>query len=194
MRGFTVAGVGVDGEKQDLGMIDKGVIVVLHGIDPVTGLPVAQNYVDGAAKVTTLGSPGTLETRTIFYNADADCIAVAATAIAGNLTTLDTFTAGKKRCRLTYHMESGAIPFAGQVAITLNAGDDTTAASRLTITDVSEAGTGSVDTRQRFLSATAPVIEYALTGTDSTITRIDAIGYLSAGIGAGNVIISVEVW
>lgn len=80
------------------------------------------------------------------------------------------------------------------VVATLNAPDDGTALSRLTYADVTAGGTGSSDTAQRTVSRSAPVIEWDLTDTDSTVDRIDLGGWLDSGTGTGVVYLTVEVW
>ena len=150
-------------------------------------------YTGGENHVRLSGSPGTLETRTLTIGADGDCFTTPTAPIAAELITADSFTAGKKRCRITYHADQG-VPFASMVLVTVNASDDANALARLTYVDVSAGGTGSIDTQQRSISRTSPVIEYDFSGTSSTVDRIDMGGILDAGTGAGVVYLTVEVW
>ena len=137
-------------------------------------------------------SAGILETRTFTIGADVDCFTDKTAPIAAELIT-GIFDGTKKRCRLTYHVDQG-VPFASVVVATLNAGDDNTALARLTYVDVTAGGTGTIDTRQRTVSRSMPVIEWDLTQTDSYVDRIDLGGWLDAGTGAGVVYITVETW
>ena len=173
-------------------MTDK---IVVSGKDKATGQPksVDLDVTAGSANVRTLGQPSTLETRTFTIGADTDCFTDPTAPLASELITGNSFTAGKKRCRLTYHADQG-VPFASVVLATINAGDDATALSRLTYADVSAGSTGSIDTRQRMVSRQSPVIEWNLEGTDATIDRIDMGGILDSGTGAGVVYLLVEVW
>ena len=157
--------------------------------DPLTG----QMFIDGSAQVRASGQPGTLETRTFTIGSDTDCFTNKAAPLAAEIIGA-TFSAGSKRCRLTWHSEQGGVPFAAAVAVALNAGNAGTAVSRLTYVDVSVGDVATTDTRQRFLSINNPVIEYNLEGTDSTIDDIFVGGYLADGTGAVPVYISVEVW
>ena len=141
---------------------------------------------------------GILETRTFTINAPTDCFTDKAAPLIAELMTADGFTPGKKRCRITLHVQGPAaatqIPEAELVVVTLNAGDDATAVSRLTYVDIGADGTGSVDTRQRMISPYSPVIEFDLTKTEADIDRVDLGGYLPAGTGVLPIYILVEVW
>ena len=141
-------------------------------------------------------SPGTLETRTVVIDSGESLTPTAGafTAAAANLATLSGFTAGKKRCRLTLHVDMTAIPHAQMVFATLNAGDDVTAAARLSLASMGPGDTGTADTRQRIASQTQPQIEWDLTGTESDVQRIDIIGVDIGGTNVSPAIVSVEVW
>jgi len=160
-----------------------------------------QTVTAGAAHVT-LSIPGELETRTFTFDAAGDGFTDKTAPIAAELLTAEGFGSGKKHCRLTWVMQAipyvqsatSDVPVVAQVVATINAGDDTTALSRLTYVDVGAGGTASTDTRQRFISQTQPVIEWDLSGTDADIDRVDIGGYLPTDVGAIPVYVSVEVW
>lgn len=162
----------------------------------INGTQYTQDYQGGAALVRTQ-APGTLETRTVLFDEEADGVAFSAgvlTVAAANLITLNNFTTGKKRCRITAHFADGGIPFIPFILASLNAPDDVTAASRLSVTPTQENGTGNADTRHRIMSQFANVIEWNLEGTDSTIDRVDLVGVASNLTGTADVLLSVEVW
>ena len=147
--------------------------------------------------VRPIGKPGALETRTVTFDAAADMPADPTNNanVLADLVTLDSFASGKKRCRVSFHGDIGITTFARGALVTINAGDDVEAANRLTITDVTGAGTGSADTAQRMVSYQQPVIEYNLEGTDATIDNVYLIGLVTGGTGAaGTAYVSVEVW
>lgn len=143
---------------------------------------------------------GAVETRTFTFDEEAQGVALSngtLTVAAANLCTADSFTSGKKRCRITFHTEDGGIPFMHMIIATLNAGDDATAATRLSIaTEVTENSTASADSKKRVISPFSPLIEWDLTGTLSTIDRVDLVGVASSLTGTGTTVVlaNIEVW
>lgn len=156
-----------------------------------------ETSIAGATSISVNGPPGTLETRTALFDAEADGVAFAAgvlTIAAANLLTFTGFTTGKKRCRISYHVAEGGIPFVPFVLVSINAADDATAASRLSVTPTQENGTGTSDTRHRIISQQLNVIEYNLEGTDATVDRIDLAGVASNLTGTADSLVLIEVW
>ena len=179
-------------------------------IDDVEYVPAVSVDKDGNIVTTNNGHPavltvseirqsaGALETRTFTIDDPADCFTNKATPLIAELMTADGFAPGKKHCRITMHVQGPAaatqIPDAALVVVSLNAGDDAAAISRLAYVDVGAGGVGSVDTRQRMISPYSPVIEFDLSDTDADIDRVDLGGYLPAGTGVLPIYILVEAW
>ena len=150
----------------------------------------------GAAHVRTLGSPGTLEIATVTFNAAVDAVAPGS-VVAGSVVQLTDWAADKKRCRITYSHESGAIPFAAMVSVSLNDSSATAAAESMNVTDVTLGGTHSVSATNnggRLVSAANSVVEYNLEGTSATVDDVWLVGFDPLGTGAGLVLVTVEVW
>jgi len=166
----------------------------------------AQQGTNGAAHVTTAGSPGALETRTIRIDAATDMPAdITSNAnVLADLIKLNTFTSGKKRARVTFHYNGPNDGTDGPICVgafvTLNAGsglgDDVIAADRLTYTDLTGAGTGSSDSKKRMVSATNNIIEWSL--DTATVENIYIAGIpVPTAAAPTNIIpifIEVEVW
>ena len=144
---------------------------------------------------------GALETRDVTIDGAADLFTDPTAPVAAELITVTGITAGKKRCRITWHClplsyvqgATSDTPIAAFCVATINAGDDTTALLRLTLVNTG-VGDLSTDTRKRMVSAQNPSIEWDLTKTDSTIDRIDIGAIPPADVGQIPVYLSVEVW
>ena len=155
----------------------------------------------GKGTVSIHQEVGTLETRDVTIDAAADLFTDPTAPVAAELITITGITAGKKRCRITWHClqtpyvqsATSDTPFAAFCVATLNAGDDTTALARLTLVN-SGVGDLSTDTRKRMLSAQNPSIEWDLTKTESTVDRIDIGAIPPADAGQIPVYLSVEIW
>ena len=151
---------------------------------------------DGSAWVKPITGgdyPAPLDARMFTINASTDCFADAADPQEAELLT-STYDGTKQHCRITYHHEAGAIPFASAVVVAINSANDAEAVINLTWDDKGAASTAITGEGMRMCSAVSPVCEYDFTGTSTYIDRIDLGGYLSAGTGAGDVYIMVEVW
>ncbi len=155
------------------------------------------DFIKGAASVRAIGTAGTLETRTITFNAAADMPTDSTNSalVLAKLVTIDNIPSGTQRARLTFHGDSDIVTFARAVLAAINSPDDITSANRLTIVDVTGGGSASSDSKQRMISKSAPIIEYNLEGTGADISSITLVGVLTAGTGAvGTVNVSVELW
>ena len=140
-----------------------------------------------STKVTVTDAVGALDHRLIRFDAVADMPAdITSNAnVTADLVQLDTFASTARRIQLLWHgagITGGdtqvAQAFFGEVAmgalVTVNATDDTTAAARLTYTDITGGSTVSAGKTDVFMvSKSNPVVELT---TDAAITDIYAIG------------------
>ena len=144
---------------------------------------------------------GVLETRDITLDGVADLFTAPSAPIAAELITITPVVLGKKRCRISWHTQANPyvnnatsdIPFAAFCVATINAEDDDNALSRLALAN-NGVGAHNTDTRKRFISPKMAVIEWDLSSTDSSITRVDIGGIPPADTGKIPVYLSVEIW
>lgn len=169
-------------------------------MDSATGNAVPQKSTNGRAHVTYSGE-GTLETRDITIDAAGDLFTDPTAPVAAELVTIDTITAGKKHCRITWHCQAipyvqsatSDIPVAAFGVATINASDDANAIDRLTLANTG-VGDLSTNTRKRMFSAQNPVIEWDFSLGESTVDRVD-LGFIPpTDTGAIPVYVSVEIW
>ena len=154
-----------------------------------------QTVTDGAAHVSTSGSPGSLETRDFYFVAanttDIDANGDAA-VVPAKLCIGGGFGSGKQRARLTLHGIDTTAGTDGVIRATLNAGDAANAASRLSVLGgvVNEV---NVDAKYgRAVSEYSPIAEWRLSGTD----QVDDIymSMVSMGTAYTSMFCTVEVW
>lgn len=159
---------------------------VVHLLEGVDGAPVNQMGANGAALVTTV-LPSAIDMRLARFNAAADLPAdiTNSSNVSGDLITFTGFAATARALEFVWHAwgQAGADTqatqqFFGEVAlgaiVTINADDDTDAATRLTYSDVTGASDSASGVADTFvISRTAP---YLYLPVDTQITRIDAIG------------------
>lgn len=138
---------------------------------------------NGAAHVTTAGAPAAVDTRIARFDAAADMPAdITSNAnVTADLVAMTTFTSTARKVQViwhggasTYAATAGAGPIATGAFVTFNAGDSATAATRLTYTDLTGAGTstsGKTDTVQ--VSPDNPFVEITLS---AALTDVYAIG------------------
>jgi len=157
---------------------------------------------DSANRQTvSLSAPGQVEYADVLFNAATEMptyAEITSTGVpVGDLVRITGFTAGKKRCRVTYcPLEDLGIPFAIGVRASINNPDVVDAAAQLTITDNTGGDTvnpieGAVPqsaTKQR------PVVEWDLTGTNSDIDDVYLVGIAPDGTGAKDVLVTISVW
>lgn len=140
--------------------------------------------------------PQATDTRMARFDAAADMPAdITSNAnVTADLVTMNGFSATARRVQFLWHggpvtftAVANAGPIAAGARVTVNAGDATTAAARLTYTDLTGAGTstsGKADTF--FLSAQNPFLELVI---DEAISDIYAIG-VYAGVTPTNIVAS----
>lgn len=159
---------------------------VVHLLEGTDGAPTNQKGANGAALVTTV-LPAAVDMRLARFNAAADLPADITnnSNVSGDLITFTGFTTTARGIELIWHAWGQAggdtqatQQFFGEVAlgalVTINADDDTDAATKLTYTDVSGNSDSSSGVADTFMvSRTAP---YLFIPVDTEITRIDAIG------------------
>lgn len=138
--------------------------------------------------------PAALDARLARFDAAADMPAdiTSAANVAADLVTMTDFSATARRVQLIWHggpVTFSAVANAGPIAlgarVTLNAGDTTAAVNRLTVTDLTGAGTstgGQSDVLM--LSAANPFVEITL---DGALTDIYAVG-VYAGFTPTNIV------
>ena len=180
--------------KTPQGVAEEYAICVQDPSDPTRWVPV-QGAMGSTGMVLSSADvdPGILETRTFMINSTADCFTNKIAPAVGELITA-TFDGTKKRARVTAHFANG-VPYADFIPVTLNAGEDVTAADRLKYTDVGAGGTGSTDTRQELLSKEEWIAEWDLRGTKGYIQRIDMGGWATAAASPNaEIILTVRVW
>jgi len=109
--------------------------------------------------------------------------------VTADLVKMNTFTSTARKIQLIWHGLSGIAsdgtnthsPAALGAFVTINAGDDATAATRLTYTDLTGAGTSTSGKSDVIMVSPAnPNVEMTL---DTAILRIDAVGIPVAGVG-----------
>lgn len=154
---------------------------------------------DGVAQVTTAGAPADWERRTATIDGADDVITDLSAPLADELITFDNFKTGAKKAIITFNVQAQAagnaasVPFAAAVMVALNCSDDGEAVQRFTLVDVGAGDTGSVDVQHDIISAQEWKLEIDLTGTDSTVDRIDLGGIAPVGTGALPVYINIKV-
>lgn len=172
--------------------------VVVHGQN-ASGNSEAIGVTGGAGHVRTSGDPSDWERRTAIIDGADDVITTLTAPLATELITFDNFKSGAKLAIITFNVQAQAagnaasVPFAAGAMVAVNCSDDGEAVQRFTLTDVGAGGTGSVDVQHDIISATDPQLVIDLTGTDSTIDRIDLGGIPPVGTGALPVYINVKV-
>jgi len=142
---------------------------------------------------------GTVEYADIFFDAAADLPAdpTSVANVLADLVRITGFTAGKKRCRISYiPLEDLGIPFAIGARASINNPDTTDASEKIAV--VNNTGGDTVNPIDGAVPQTCckqkPVIEWDLTGTDYDIDDVYLVGIAPDGTGASNVLVTVEVW
>lgn len=171
----------------------------IHGSNHETDLPEKLKSRDGALFVADEIPLGNMFTKRIRFDAVADLpddITDSAKVLA-DLVTLTNFPEGTTRFTVNFHAlplgytgTTVAGPIASGVRFTVNAPDTTTAALRLTYTDLTGAGSATTYETDVFeVSFSCPSIEIELP-IDDPLTRIDLIG-VYAGLTPTNIIPAV---
>ena len=175
--------------------------VTLGGATDSSGNP-AVNTVTELNPIT-----GTVEYADVFFDAAADLPAdpTSVANVLADLVRITGFTAGEKRCRVTYHYLSALgstadnPPFAIGARACINSPDTTDASEKLAITDQL---TGSGVTLTPIDGAVAqtitmlkPAVEWDLTGTDYDINDVYLVGIApDTETPLTNALVTVEVW
>ena len=156
---------------------------------------------NGAPHVRTIGAAGTLEVITFTCNAATDCITDLTAPVTTEICLADSFTAGKKRVRFTFHNQqynagnAAGTPHAAGAFVTVNNGTEAEAIARFTTADNGPSATPyTTFLVRRMISPNMPIAEFNLEGTDATVDDV-AVGFiLPTGTGSDAVRVDVEVW
>lgn len=166
----------------------------IHGTDESTGLPDILLSRSGSLNLRLREIPEPVDVRIARFDAAADMPADITNLanVAADRVKFDTFASTARRIQLLWHEgtnSANATALAGPIAtgarVSINAGDDAVANTRLQFVDLTGGGTsstGKLDVIQ--LSRANPFVELILSGE---ILRIDAIG-IPIGVTPTNII------
>lgn len=156
-----------------------------------------QKGTGGDAHVNADGPAGDLWTKTLTIDGTGDIFTDPTAPLDAEMFKI-TIPAGKKRLRVRWHQElpaaTSAIPYASAAVATINAPDDATALSRLTVVNNGVGSVSTSDDRHRMLSAAEPILQWDTQKTDIDITKLHLGGLPNVGTGAIPIRITVEAW